>query len=161
MVDRRKTPTFAKLTILITLASEVKADSVRRHLETFGRRTFKLWIWGFAPSPHQRAFRAFTAPVWRIALWKPSGAELSSCGYGALPHRPTKGLSERLRRPFGASPFGNLRAQIFQTVDMGLCPIAPPKGFPLALWKPSDAKLSSHAKLPAEVKAGSACPLIR
>ena len=30
-------------------------------------------IWGFAPSPHQRAFRAFTAPVWRIALWKPSG----------------------------------------------------------------------------------------
>ena len=37
---------------------------------------------------------------------------LSICGYGALPHRPTKGLSERLRRPFGASPFGNLRAQI-------------------------------------------------
>ena len=32
-----------------------------------------VWIWGFAPSPHQRAFRAFTAPVWRIALWKPSG----------------------------------------------------------------------------------------
>jgi len=31
---------------------------------------------------------------------------------GALPHRPTKGLSERLRRPFGASPFGDLRAQI-------------------------------------------------
>ena len=30
-------------------------------------------IWGFAPSPHQRAFRAFTAPVWHIALWKPSG----------------------------------------------------------------------------------------
>ena len=29
-----------------------------------------------------------------------------------LPHRPTKGLSERLRRPFGASPFGNLRAQM-------------------------------------------------
>ena len=21
---------------------------------------------------------------------------------------------------------------------MGLCPIAPPKGFPIALWKPSD-----------------------
>ena len=37
---------------------------------------------------------------------------LSISGYGALPHRPTKGLSERLRRPFGASPFGNLRAQI-------------------------------------------------
>ena len=37
---------------------------------------------------------------------------LSVFGYGALPHRPTKGLSERLRRPFGASPFGNLRAQI-------------------------------------------------
>ena len=34
-------------------------------------------IWGFAPSPHQRAFRAFTAPVWRIALWKPSGANTS------------------------------------------------------------------------------------
>ncbi len=32
-----------------------------------------VWIWGFALSPHQRAFRAFTAPVWRIALWKPSG----------------------------------------------------------------------------------------
>ena len=37
---------------------------------------------------------------------------LSVYGYGALPHRSTKGLSERLRRPFGASPFGNLRAQI-------------------------------------------------
>ncbi len=37
---------------------------------------------------------------------------LSILGYGALPHRPTKGLSERLRRPFGASLFGNLRAQI-------------------------------------------------
>ena len=24
---------------------------------------------------------------------------------------------------------------------MGLCPIAPPKGFPLALWKPSDLLL--------------------
>jgi len=35
-------------------------------------------------------------------------------GNGALPHRPTKGLSERLRRPFGASPFGNLRAQILR-----------------------------------------------
>ena len=35
-----------------------------------------FWIWDFAPSPHQRAFRAFTAPVWRIALWKPSGAIL-------------------------------------------------------------------------------------
>ena len=23
---------------------------------------------------------------------------------------------------------------------MRLCPIAPPKGFPIALWKPSDAK---------------------
>ena len=22
-------------------------------------------------------------------------------------------------------------------LDMGLCPIAPPKGFPVALWKPS------------------------
>ena len=53
------------------------------------------------------------------------------------------------------------RSQIFQTVDMGLCPIAPPKGFPLALWKPSGAKLSSHAKLPAEVKADSVRPLIR
>ena len=30
-------------------------------------------IWGFAPSPHQRAFRTFTAHVWRIALWKPLG----------------------------------------------------------------------------------------
>ena len=37
---------------------------------------------------------------------------LSICGYGALPHRPTKGLSECLRRPFGASPFGNLRLRI-------------------------------------------------
>ncbi|MBS5618400.1 MAG: hypothetical protein KHW90_08330, partial [Clostridiales bacterium] len=35
--------------------------------------------------------------------------------YGALPHRPTKGLSERLRRPFGASPFGNLRAKILRS----------------------------------------------
>ena len=26
--------------------------------------------------------------------------------------------------------------------DMGLCPIAPPKGFPLALWKPSGANTS-------------------
>ena len=24
-------------------------------------------------------------------------------------------------------------------LDMGLCPIAPPKGFPIALWKPSGA----------------------
>ena len=30
--------------------------------------------------------------------------------------RPTKGLSERLRRPFGASPFGNLRAQILRFI---------------------------------------------
>ena len=37
-------------------------------------------------------------------------------GYGALPHRPTKGLSERLRRLFGASPFGNLRAQILRII---------------------------------------------
>ena len=41
---------------------------------------------------------------------------LSVLGYGALPHRPTKGLSERLRRPFGASPFGNLRAQILSYI---------------------------------------------
>ena len=33
-----------------------------------------------------------------------------------MPHRPTKGLSERLRRPFGASPFGNLRAQILSYI---------------------------------------------
>ncbi|MFR8178262.1 MAG: RbsD/FucU domain-containing protein [Christensenellales bacterium] len=41
----------------------------------------------------------------------PRNKYLSIFGYGALPHRPTKGLSERLRRPFGASPFGNLRAK--------------------------------------------------
>ena len=33
-----------------------------------------------------------------------------------MPHRPTKGLSERLRRPFGASPFGNLRAQMLSYI---------------------------------------------
>ena len=33
-----------------------------------------------------------------------------------MPHRPTKGLSERLRRPFGASPFGNFRAQILSYI---------------------------------------------
>ena len=33
-----------------------------------------------------------------------------------LCHRPTKGLSERLRRLFGASPFGNLRAQILRII---------------------------------------------
>ena len=33
-----------------------------------------------------------------------------------MPHCPTKGLSERLRRPFGASPFGNLRAQILSYI---------------------------------------------
>ena len=38
---------------------------------------------------------------------------------------------------------------------MGLCPIAPPKGFPLALWKPSGAKLTIYAILPAEVNADS------
>ena len=41
---------------------------------------------------------------------------LSIFGYGALPHRPTKGLSERLRRLFGASPFGNLRAEILSLI---------------------------------------------
>ena len=33
-----------------------------------------------------------------------------------MPHCPTKGLSERLRRPFDASPFGNLRAQILSYI---------------------------------------------
>ena len=33
-----------------------------------------------------------------------------------MPHRPTKGLSERLRRPFSASPFRNLRAQILSYI---------------------------------------------
>jgi len=27
--------------------------------------------------------------------------------------------------------------------SMGLCPIAPPKGFPIALWKPSAANISN------------------
>ena len=35
---------------------------------------------------------------------------------GLRPIAPTKGLSERLRRPFGASPFGNLRAQILRFI---------------------------------------------
>ena len=30
-------------------------------------------------------------------------------------------------------------------VDMGLRPIAPPKGFPLALWKPSGANTSFYS----------------
>ena len=29
------------------------------------------------------------------------------------------------------------RNKYLSILDMGLCPIAPPKGFPLALWKPS------------------------
>ena len=31
------------------------------------------------------------------------------------------------------------RNNIYAFLDMGLCPIAPPKGFPVALWKPSGA----------------------
>jgi len=30
---------------------------------------------------------------------------------------------------------------------MGLCPIAPPKGFPVALWKPSAAKYSIFLRI--------------
>ena len=41
MEDCRKTPTFAKLSDSAILAAEVNADSVRRPLETFGRKTFK------------------------------------------------------------------------------------------------------------------------
>ena len=51
-----------------------KKRAVVLKLNISGNRHLSIvWIWGFAPSPHQRAFRAFTAPVWRIALWKPSG----------------------------------------------------------------------------------------
>ena len=31
------------------------------------------------------------------------------------------------------------RNKCLSILDMGLCPIAPPKGFPVALWKPSGA----------------------
>ena len=40
----------------------------------------------------------------------------------------TKGLSERLRRPFGASPFGNLRAQVLKVCGIHFTPW-------LSLWK--------------------------
>ena len=42
---------------------------------------------------------------------------------GSLPHRPTKGLSERLRSLFAPSPFGNLRAKTirFLKISNSVC----------------------------------------